>query len=529
MGKIEELLQTAKDLGQEFICITDHGSTSGLWKAQELGAKIGIKVLLGTEFYYERESDGGNGHLIVIAKNDKGLENILKLQEYAYVHNFYKKPRINWEKLIEHKEGLIIASACLASTFAQYIMNGQYSEAKQWARKFKGEFGDDFYIEIQPNSIPEQYNVNFTSVRMAKELGIKVIATNDVHYVLKSDWYAHEVLLALQINKKMSDEKRFRFSTQDFWLKSKDEMSDTFTGLSDEVVADALSNTSEIADKCTARFYKGNYLPKYHNIPEGETERTLLAKEIMKGGRKKGFIKNIHYMKDVQNELDVIDRNGYSGYFLIVQDYVVSARKNGNIVGDGRGSGAGSKTAFLTDISRIEPSKYDLLFERFMADGRTPDFDVDFSDQDAVFEDLQNKYGEENVARIIAFGTMTPKAVCRKVMSAFEHQTSEINYISKLIPDLCPSLAVAYESSPELLAYKKKYKVEFEIIERLEGIVSHESQHAGGVIVYPNLSSILPIKTRGEDRNKRIVAFDKYMIEDMGHYKFVKKLNIIEI
>jgi len=520
LGKLEEIFARAKELGQEFCTITDHGSTSGLWKEQQLGEKYGVKPILGSEFYYERESDGNNGHLIVIAKNDKGLENLFKLQEFAYVENFYKKPRINWDKLVEHKEGLIVCSACLASTFAQYLLDGDILSAKTWARKFKTEFGEDFYIEIQPNNIPEQLSVNQNSVRIAKELGIKVVATNDVHYVLQSDHYAHEVLLALQINKKMSDEKRFRFSTQDFWLKSEDEMIETFTGINTDLIIEAMNNTAEIADKCTASFHKGNYLPKYHNIPKGETERTLLAKEIMKGARRTGHIKDTSYMKAVQNELDVIDRNGYSGYFLIVQDYVVSARRNGNVVGDGRGSGAGSKVAYLTDISRIEPQKYDLLFERFMADGRTPDFDVDFSSQDDVFKDLQSKYGEANVARVIAFGTLTPKAVCRKVMSCFEHPAYVISAISKLIPDLCQSLKVAYEASPELLEYKKTYKTEFEVIERLEGVVSHESQHAGGVLIYPNLSSILPVKTKAEDRSKRIVAFDKYMIEELGHYKF---------
>lgn len=520
MSKVEELLKTAKSLGQEFIAITDHGSTSGLWVAQQLGEKIGIKVLLGCEYYYQRENDGENGHIVVLAKNDKGLENMMKLQEYSYVHNFYKKPRINWNILKHHREGLIVTSACLASTLGQYLIKGDTLQAKNWAKSFQEVFGDDFYLEIQPNNIPEQLYVNQGIVRIANQLGIKIVGANDVHYVFENDAFAHEVLLALQINKKMSDEKRWRFNTNDFWLKSKEEMIETFHGLPEEVVLQALENTQEVADKCNAKFHIGKYLPKYYDVPEGETERSILAKKIMQGARKKGFASDASYMEEVQNELNIIDRNGYSGYFLVVQDYVNTARQNGIIVGDGRGSGAGSKVAFLTDISRIEPRRYDLLFERFMADGRSPDFDVDFSNQEAVFEDLQRKYGVENVARIIAFGTMTPKAVCRKVLSVFEHSNDVINRISKLIPDLCPSLEVAYAQAPELLEYKKKYKVEFDVIERLEGVVSHESQHAGGVIIYPNLSSILPIKTRGDDRTKRIVAFDKNMIEELGFYKF---------
>ncbi len=520
MCKIKDLVSTAKELGQTALCLSDHGSTSGLWVFQEECIKQGIKPLLGTEFYYQREDNGDNGHLIAIAKNDKGLENLFKLQEYGYVNNFYYKPRINWDVLKHHSEGLIVTSACIGSMFSQYLVQGDIVSAKAWARKFKDVFGEDFYIEIQPNNIPEQMIVNQSAIRIANQLGIKVIATNDVHYLLESDAFPHEILLAMQFNKKISDEKRFKFPSNDFWLKSEEEMIETFTGIQQEVIIDAMNNTKEIADKCDASIKKGKYLPKYYDIPEGETERSVLVKKTLEGARQKGFISNKKYMEDVQNEINVIDRNGYSGYFLIVGDYVTSARKNGVIVGDGRGSGAGSKVAYLTDISRIEPSKYDLLFERFMADGRSPDFDVDFSDQDAVFYDLQRKYGENNVARVIAFGTLTPKACSRKVLSTFEHPTELINYISKLIPDTCNTLEEAFEISPELLQYKKKYKIEFEVMERLEGIVSHESQHAGGVIIYPNLSNILPVKTKAEDRTKRIVAFDKYMLEDLGHYKF---------
>ncbi len=518
MAKVEELIDQAKALGQEAIAITDHGSTSALFHAQEYGKSVGVKVILGSEFYIEREYDEGNGHIILLAKNQEGLANLFKMQEISYVKNFYKKPRINYNILSHHKEGLICLTACLASDWGQYIINYDERSAIKLTKKYKELFKEDFYLEIQPNQIPEQHMYNKSIIKLGDQLSIPVVATNDVHYVYESDHYPHEVLLAMQVKKKIDDEKRFRFDVDDFWLKSTDEMKSTFNGLNEKDVLNAMNTTERIVEGCNTEIKKDKYLPRFYNIPEGMTERKLLAKEVTKGAKEKRPSKE--FMKDVQYELDVIDRNGYSGYFLIVADYVNSARQKGILVGDGRGSGAGSKIAYLTGITKINPDNYNLLFERFLSDGRSPDFDVDFSDQEFVFNDLTKKYGEENVARVIAFGTMTPKAVCRKVFSTFNHPITEINYVSKQIPDLCPSIKEAYDLSPQLIKLKEKYKKEFQIIERLEGTISHESQHAGGVIIYPDIGSNLPIKTKAEDRDKRIVGFDKYMLEDLGFYKF---------
>jgi DNA polymerase-3 subunit alpha len=520
MCKIEELVSEAKRLGQPAIALTDHGSTSGLWQFQKECNKQGIKPILGTEFYYQRENDDGNGHLVVLAKNNTGLRNIFKLQEYAYVNNFYRKPRINWDKLIEYKEGLVVLSACLASTFCQYLMENSYQEAMNWAIKFQKEFGEDFYLEIQPNQMIEQWEVNKHTIGIANKLGINVVATNDVHYVYKDDHYPHEVLLAMQTKKKMSDEKRFKFETKDFWLRSKDEMIDNFNLLEKEDILKALNNTQEIVDKCNAEIKPGWYLPKYYDIPENMSSRKLLASRIVEGARNKGHIKDKEYMEEVQYELNVIDEEGYSDYFLIVQDYIRSARERGETVGDGRGSGAGSKVAYLLDITRLEPKKHNLLFERFMAHGRAPDIDQDFSNQEAVFKDLQSKYGENSVARIVTFGTMTPKAVFRKVMSTFEHPTAEINYLSKQIPDGVKDIETAIAMSTILKEASEKYEKEFKVMDRLQFTISHEGVHAGGVVVYNNLSEYIPIKTRGENRNDRIVAFDMNDIEELHFFKF---------
>ena len=516
LSKIEELIQTAVSHGQKHMAVSDHGTMSGLWQAQKLGDKYGIHIVHACEFYYERENDGENGHLLVLAKNNKGLDK-------AYTENFYRKPRINWEILKEHSEGLIVTSSCLASTYSQLIMQGDVAGAKDWARKFKGQFGEDFYLEVQPNQIPEQWEVNKVSARLSKELGIELLSSNDVHYTYQDDCFPHEVMLAMQVKKKMSDEKRFKFTTDDFWFKSNEEMFETLmsTGsLSEEDVIASMENTVKVAEKCIARIEPGRYLPHYYNIPHGMTEGELLAEEAFEGTERRKLNKDKEYVDGIKYELDVIERNGYSGYFLIVQDMVQSAKRRGDLVGDGRGSGAGSKVAYSTGITEIPPHEFDLLFERFMADSREPDFDVDYSDQDAVFDDLVEKYGQENVARIIAFGRMAPKAVIRKVLAIFEHSDSVINKITGMVPNLCPSLTQAIAERPEIHDELSKFPTEYGVIKRLQGLISHESQHAGGVIIYPGLNKIVPLKTLRTAPNKRIVTWDKYMLEDLGHFKF---------
>lgn len=520
MGKVRELFQTAKEHGQTALAITDHGTSAGAWEAQQVADELGMKMIHGQEFYYERERDGKNGHLLILAKNDEGLRNIFRMQEYASVHNFYYKPRINWEILKAHSEGLIVTSACLGSPFNQYLINGEYNEAVAWARKFKEVFGDDFYIEIQPNDIPEQYIANSGSIRIANQLDIGLVATNDVHYALESDQFPHEVLLALQFNKKMANEDRFKFPDNNFWLKSEEEMVNTFESLDSGIVREALATTVRIAEKCNARIEKGKYLPQFYNIPEGKTARNVMVEQVKQGAVKRGLNKDTDFMRDVQKEVNVIDEEGYADYFLIVQDYITSAKARGELVGDGRGSGSGSKVAYLTGIHEIPPHEFDLLFERFMAKGREPDIDTDFSDQDAVFADLSEKYGEKNVARIATHGRMTPKAVIRKVLSSFEVAPQDIALVNKLVPDLVPSLAKAYEINPELLKFKDKYRVEWEVIERLENVISHTGSHAGGVIIYPNLSDYIPLITKAEDRSKRVSAFDMDVIHDIGFFKF---------
>lgn len=509
-------------MGQNAVSLTDHGNMNGLWKFQNLCLKHGIKPILGEEFYFLNGVDENfkpiRGHLILLAKDNVGLQNLYKLQEIAYTDNFYFKPMITMDNLKSFSKGLICTSACLANIIPSCIIQGKYMEARKHAKEFKDLFGEDFYLEIQPNSLPEQFIANKELVRMSKELGIKLVATNDVHYVLKDDAYAHEVSLALSTNKKMSDPKRWKFTTNDFWLKSEEEMRCGFNGLDKIDIDNAINNSIIIAGNCNAEINKGHFLPKYPF--KGDFE-----KEVWEGYEKKKTkdIDTGEYRDAIQKEIDCINRNGYSDYFLIVQDYIRRARENGILVGDGRGSGAGSKCCYAMDITRVEHEQYNLLFERFLADQREPDIDTDVSNIDAVFELLGEAYGWENVARIISFGTLAPRAVTRKILSIFEHPTEEINAICKLIPELPGLKWRDVLANHDYIKAISKYENEWKCIQRLQGNVSHTSMHAGGVVIWDGLSNILPVKAinnLNNNRIKRVVCFDMDDLHDIGVFKF---------
>lgn len=522
MARVEELLIRAKKLGMTSLAITDHGTCSGLYDLFKYAPKHGIKPIYGCEFYLDIGEKKRN-HLVLLAKNDKGLENMFKLHEWSYVHGFSTKPRINMQVLQQYSSDLVCLSACLANIIPRSLSLGNYDIARDWAIEFQNMFGEDFYLEVQANSMQEQFHANRGVIKLANELGIKYVATNDVHYELEKDAEVHDVMLCMQTKKKVNDEKRWRFTTQDFWFKSEKEMYDTLYGLTPEERQKALTCTQTIADKCNATLVKGRYIPKFYDIPEGKTEESLLRELVTENYKTEIVEKGLHskeYADAVKEELRVIEHTGYSGYHLIVQDFVNHAREVGVIVGDGRGSGAGCKVAYITKITRVEPTKYNLLFERFLAEGREPDYDIDFADNNIIFSYLQEKYGIENVARIVANGTLAPKAVARKVFSAYDHPEHIIAQVAgAILSTPKTTLEKSYKASTKLVELKKKYPKEFEAMERLEGRISHISQHAGGVIIYPNLSSLVPVHTDSEDRTRRIVSFDKYMIEDMGFCK----------
>lgn len=364
LAQIEELAKKASSFNMSALCITDHGSCSGHKDLEKISKQYGLKPIYGCEFYMCRgeqptKEDSGY-HIILLAKNREGLENMYKLYHYSY-ELFYRKPHITFSLLKCHSKGLICTSACIGSIVAQDLLEGRTEAIKQ----FKDIFGEDFYLEIQPQDLPDQFIVNRETIKYGKKFNIPVIATNDVHYVEKEDNKVHEVLLAMQINKKWSDPKRWKFPTDDYYFKSREEMN-----LPDEY----LDNTQLIVDKIeTFDLPKGNFMPHYTKLAPGQSEREALE-EIVWNNFESRYNGSESVREAVKHELDVIDGEGYSGYFLIVQDYIKQARENGVLVGVGRGSGAGSKVAYLTDITKVDPNKYGLIFERFLDRGRIPDY-----------------------------------------------------------------------------------------------------------------------------------------------------------
>lgn len=531
MSKITELVSRAKELGQQAIAITDHGNCDGLYKFQKECVKQGIKPILGEEFYFlNGYNDKGKpirGHLIILCKNEIGLNNLYKLQEKAYIDNFYMKPMITFEMLETYHEGLICMSACLANIIPQSILHGKYLDARKYINRFVKIFGDDFYLEIQPNSLKEQVIVNNELISLSKELNIKLIATNDVHYVYKEDFDVHEVLLAISTNKKMSDEKRFKFPNNDFWLKSENEMKEGFKNYDENIIRMAINNTKDIVNKCNCTICSGHYLPTYPFTPSDKSSDYYFTKKVFEGYKcrkvEEQSIDTKEYIEEIEKEIKVICNEGYSDYFLIVQDYINRIRNAGIFVGDGRGSGAGSKCCYCMDITRIEPKQYDLLFERFLAPNRVPDIDTDVSDIDKSFEVIAEAYQWNNVARIISFGTFAPRAITRRVLSIFNHPQWKINNICKLLPDK-PGLKWSdVITNEKYIKEISKYKREWKCIQRLQGNVSHTSMHAGGIVIWDNISDILPVKTINNLSNKRIkrvVCFDMDDLHELGVFKF---------
>lgn len=520
MAKIEDLIVKAKSLGQDSMCITDHGSSSGLYEAWTLSKKYDFNICYGEEFYIEAPSeDTKTGHIILIAKDNQGLADIFKLQQLAY-DNMYYKPRITLDMLQDYNKHLVCTTACIANPINQYLLKGEKELAVEYFQNLIDIFGDDLYVELQSGNNPDVRRVNQQLVTINKSQ--KYIITSDVHYLNEEDWAVHEVELCIAQKTKMDSKKRLGFEYNDYWLKSEHEMTYN-SNLDDKLIECCYEGIDEVFNKCSdVNFVIQDHLPKYYPTKAQETKELFrMVEDGIENKLKPRDEYNADFSKDLEKELKVIDETGYSGYFLTVQEYANWARNNNIQVGDGRGSGAGSKVAYTIGITDVNPQKYGLLFERFLTPGRQPDFDIDFSDIDAVFRHLQDRYGRTNVARVGAFTTFTAKSATQKVMSAYGFEYKESRKILDLMPDeLSFTLEDALNNSSDLENWFSKHPDVYKAVSKLEGHIEHMSTHAGGVVICNNLTSLLPTMVRADDKDKLIIALDKHDIEALGHYKF---------
>ena len=495
-NRIKDLPKVAKELGMDAIALTDHGVMYGAIEFYKACKKEGIKPIIGCEVYvaprtrFDKEAgiDNKYNHLILLAKDMQGYKNLSKMVSIGFTEGYYYKPRIDLEILEKYHEGLICCSACLAGSVAQAILKGDMEKAEETALWYKNLFGEDYYLEIQTNTLKEQALVNQKLVELSRKLDIPLVATNDAHYTKKSDAYNHEVLLCIQTGKKMSDTDRMRFETDDFYIKSPEEVKEFFPNL-----PEALENTVKIAEKCNVEFEFGHtILPNYEVPAEFETHYDYF-KKLCDDGIKNRYGEDTpkDILDRMEYEISVIKKMGYVDYFLIVWDFINWAKSNGIPVGPGRGSGAGSIVAYAIGITDIDPIKYNLLFERFLNPERIsmPDFDVDFcyERRQEVIDYVARKYGKDHVSQIITFGTMAARMVIRDVGRVLDFPYSETDKLAKMIPfAVHMTIDKALEQNRELKElYDNNEEIHrlLDIAIGLEGMPRQASTHACGVVI----------------------------------------------
>ena len=495
-NRIKDLPVRAKELGMDAIAITDHGVMFGAIDFYKACKENGIKPIIGCEVYVAPRKmsdkdpmlDNKYNHLILLAKDNNGYKNLIKLVSLGFTDGFYYKPRIDKEVLEKYHEGLICSSACLAGEVASKISAGDIEGAKESALWFKNLFGDDYYLEIQNNGIKEQVLVNQKLIQIARELNIPLLATNDSHYLEKEDAYNHEVLLCIQTGKKMSDEDRMRFETDELYIKSPEEMMEFFKN-----VPDAIENTVKVAEKCNVEFEFGHTILPNYEVPKEYPTHFDYLKKLTDNGIKKRYGENVSedILKREEYELSVINKMGYTDYFLIVWDYVNYAKSHNIPVGPGRGSGAGSIVAYAIEITDIDPIKYGLIFERFLNPERIsmPDFDIDFDyeKRQDVIDYVSDKYGHDHVSQIITFGTMSARMVIRDVARVLDVSYAEADKLAKMIPnELHITIKKAMEQNKELKdLYEGNSDIHnlLDIAMALEGLPRQASTHACGIII----------------------------------------------
>ena len=540
--RIGSMMDRVKELGQTAIAITDHGVMYGCIDFYKAAKAAGIKPIIGCEVYVARRGmedrvhgiDNDPYHLVLLCKDRKGYENLCLLVSEAFQHGFYGKPRVDLELLKKYHEGLIATSACLAGAVAQQLLNEDYDAAKRHALALSDIFGPEhFYLELQDHGIPEQRPVNQGILRLARETGLPLVVTNDAHYLRKEDAKMQDVLLCIQTGKTVDDPDRMKFSTEEFYLKSEDELRELFPGCEE-----AFENTVRIAERCNLEFVFNEYhLPSFP-VPEGFTNEEYFRKLCMDGFRERYPEPPESYMERLEYEIGVISRMGYVNYYLIVWDFIRYAKENGIPVGPGRGSGAASIVAYCMHITEVDPMKYALIFERFLNPERVsmPDFDTDFCQErrGEVIDYVMRKYGADHVAQIATFGTMAARGAIRDVGRALNFSYAQTDVVAKLVPTtLHITLKEALEASPQLKEmYDGDEKVR-ELIDTamsLEGMPRNTSTHAAGVVITADpVCSYVPLS---KNDDTIVTQYTMTTIEELGLLKMdflgLRNLTVIE-
>jgi len=545
LAKIDGLVNKAKETGMPSLALTDHGVMYGLIEFYQKANKAGIKPILGVEAYVARHGhkdkrpkiDGSPYHLVLLAKNQEGYKNLIRLTTIAHLDGFYYKPRIDHDLLKEHSEGLIAGSACLQGEIARSFLNGDDKHAEEVAKMYLDIFGEgNYYLEVQHHpTIAKQEEVNKKVFELGNKLGIPIVATNDIHYLNSDDDYAQDVLLCIQTKKTISDTDRMSYMGENFSMYSPEEMK-AFWKDHPEVI----DNSLKIAEKCNVEIELGKTLLPYFEVPAGKTDIDFLKDRCEEGLVKRYATKDVD--KDIRErldyELDIIAKTGFASYFLIVSDFINWAKDNQIVVGPGRGSAAGSLVSYLINITNIDPLKYDLIFERFLNPERIsmPDIDTDFADtrRDEVLDYVAKKYGRDHVAQIITFGTMAARAAIRDVGRVMGLPYTYCDKVAKMIP-MFTSLDEATKKIPELqeVMVDPDGKRLIEIAKKLEGCARHASTHACGVVVTPgSMNDYIPRQRSNQDENEIVTQYEMHAVEDLGLLKIdflgLKNLTIVE-
>ncbi len=540
--RIKQLIDRAAELGQKSIAITDHGVMYGAIDFYKYAKQKGVKAIIGCEVYVAPRSrfdkqkgiDNSYSHLVLLCKNNEGYKNLIKLVSAGFTEGFYSKPRVDKELLKKHSDGLIALSACLAGEIPKRILNGEYESAKEIALWYKETFGEDnYFLEIQDHGIREQKQVNPQIIKLSKETGIPLVCTNDVHYINSEDYRMHKVLLCVQTGSSVNEEGALEFKTNEFYLKSGEQMAELFGG-----TPEAVLNTQKIADKCNVEFEFGKIkLPRFDI---GERDHFEYFREKCYDGLYKIYGENPEksIIDRLEYELSVINRMGYVDYYLIVADFVNYAKKSGIPVGPGRGSGAASLAAYCIGITGIDPIKYNLYFERFLNPERVsmPDFDIDFCyvNRQKVIDYVIEKYGKDRVSQIVTFGTMAARGAIRDVGRAMDIPYATCDKIAKLIPQsVNMTLERALEGSKELKALYDNDEQIKELIDmslKLEGMPRHASTHAAGVVISDRpVSEYVPLSVNDE---AIVTQYTMTSLEELGLLKMdflgLRNLTVIE-